>query len=139
MKSKKFNPMMTRVKRAEFNIGWFYDPVYRANVELLWPVNGKQVSRYIKRRYGIDHDTGDSFGAKCIEIYNDERDVNIICLRAWNPRRASDISILAHEVFHCAEHILGRRDVRLHADFCTEPYAYLIESIMRRCLYLLKP
>lgn len=134
--------MMKRVRDRKIgcNVGWFYDPTYRANVELIWPVTGDMVSAYVKKRCGIDYPIDQAFGAKCVEVLTDNGDthLNIVCLTEWNLKDASDVAMLAHEVFHCAEHILSRRGIDLVSKVTTEPYAYLIESIMRRCLYLLE-
>ena len=106
-------------------------------MEIIWPVNAAQVARHIKVRHKMEHDPHDTFGAKLVTIdRKDGTDVQIICLRTFDSGDPSDIAMLAHEVFHCADHILARRGVELQKG-TTEPYAYLIESIMRRSLNLL--
>jgi hypothetical protein len=117
--------------------GWFYDETWRANIEVLWPVDGKAVSAHIKRRHGTIYKTDDDFSAKCVEVIDgDGADTNIICLRWWPKKpRPTHYAMLAHEAFHAAEHILSNRGVSL-VPGTTEPYAYLIEGIVRRSLLL---
>ena len=127
-----------RSKFAPHWVGGFYDETYRANVDIIWPVRAVHIAGYVKRRTGItDYKLDDDFGAKTVECCNPEGgEINIICLRTWSLNDPRDVAMLAHEVFHVAEHILSRRNITLTSGQ-TEPYAYLIESIMRRCLTLL--
>lgn len=140
---KKYNAFPNRIRMVRRFVyghfaGWFYDDTYRANIDIIWPVTGEQVSTYIKRRYKMSYESEGDFGGKCIELRHPTgSDVNIICLKAWNSKDPIDLSILTHEVFHTAEHILSKRGVRL-TESSTEPYAYLIESIMLRSLIILK-
>lgn len=129
-----------RSKTKDHWVGWFFDETYRENIDIIWPVNQKQVSAYIERRYGLvaeKDDPSDTFGAMCSNIIMDDgTGGQIISLRGWDASCPKDVSMLTHEVFHCADHILGKRGMPLTAG-STEAYAYLIESIMRRCLILL--
>ncbi len=127
-------------------IGWFYDPTYRSNIYVMWPEPGKKlttehVNDFIRKKFNKKDGPALSdspFGAKTVELYHNGMQVNLICFHEW-PKKpcAMDYSFLAHEAFHCAEHILAVRGVSLHTQVSTEPYAYLIESIVRRCLDLI--
>lgn len=118
---------------------WFYDEVYRANVDLIWPVNGPKVEAFIKERFGVKYKCPKDFGAKVVEMNHDVRGFNhqVICLRSFTSGDPVDHSFLAHECFHAAEHILSKRGIDLISEATTEPYAYLLESLVRRCLILL--
>jgi hypothetical protein len=118
--------------------GWFYDETYRSNIDLIWPVSKRQVEQFMKYRFDVEYKCQVHVGARVIEYTNNGKgpDHQIICLHEWDRRDSTDVSFLAHECFHAAELILSRRGVLL-GEFTTEPYAYMIESLMRRCLILL--
>lgn len=121
--------------------GWFYDETYRSNIDVIWPVNLKQVDAFVKWRYGIEPNRNEqpTFGAKYVEITKSNgMQANIICLAEW-PRipDATDYSFVAHECFHATDHILARRGLPLQSYVSSEAYAFLLESIVRRVLTLL--
>ena len=117
--------------------GWFYDETYRENIDLIWPVDAKKITAFMKHRFGVDYSRDNEFGASVVELMNQDKGHHqIICLREWNRADPRDVSMLAHECFHVAEHILSKRGIVL-GDCTAETYAYILESIMRRCLILL--
>lgn len=119
---------------------WFYDETYRENIDLIWPVDEKQMIRFMKDRFDIAYKPEKEFGATCLMINKGSgASHQLICLHEWDRTDNTDLSFLAHEAFHAAEHILSIRGIELLPDNRTtaEAYAYLIESIMRRCLILL--
>jgi hypothetical protein len=118
--------------------GWFYDETWRANIEIIWPVTGAMVSKYLKARHGADYSVSNEFAAKCVELLDAQgAETNVICLQWWPAKPGpKHYAMLAHEVFHAADHVLSKRGVEL-GRYTTEPYAYFIESITRRCLTLL--
>jgi hypothetical protein len=127
-----------RVYRNRHWYGWFYDETWRANIEIIWPVDSRKVAAHIKKNHNTDYETDDDWSAKCVEILSPQgAETNLICLRHWssNPKPGMRGN-LAHEIFHATEHILSARSTRLTKD-TTEPYAYLTESITRRCYELL--
>ena len=116
---------------------WFYEETYRENFGLIWPVNDRRIVAFVKNRFSIDYARkDDEFGASVVEVRTTKGHHQVICLREWDRIDPRDVSMLAHECFHAAEHILSKRGIAL-GDFTTEPYAYMVESIMRRCLILL--
>lgn len=118
--------------------GWFYDETWRTNIEIIWPVSGRQVSAYLNREHRAAYKVNDDFGAKCIELMDPEgRETNVICLRWWAAKpRPAHYAMLTHECFHAVEHVLSARGVALKKD-STEAYAYFMEGVVRRCLILL--
>ncbi len=132
---------MKRVRHKGHWHGWFYDETYRADVDVIWPVNLQQVNSFIKEKHGIEPsaEEQETFGAKCVEVTMPNGvQVNIICISEW-PRKpdAMDYSFVCHECFHAADHILARRGLPLRAYVSSEAYAFLIESLVRRVLTLL--
>jgi hypothetical protein len=126
-----------RKRHNDHWFAWFYDETWRCNIEIIWEVNGKQVSRFIKDRHGLDYTTNDGFGAKCVELMSDGVETNIICLQWWpKKKRPTHYAMLSHEIFHATDHVLSARGQRLTRD-STEPYAYTMEGFMRRALTLL--
>lgn len=129
-------PRMSRCHRHGHYTGWFWCATWRANIHVIWPVTPKQVRDYISRTFKIESDNNAEFGAKCIEIFqNGVQTAHVIAISKWTGDEF-DHGALAHEAFHCAEHILSERGQRLTRD-STEAYAYLIQEIMDHCLQLI--
>lgn len=127
---------MTRVRKHGHYTGWFWSTSWRANIHVIWPVTPEQVNAYIKRTFKIELDDNSPFGAKCIEILQDDiQTANILAFYKWDGDEF-DHGALAHEAFHCAEHILTERGQRLTKD-STEAYAYLVQEIVDRTLQII--
>lgn len=123
-----------------FNAGWFHDECWRASVHVIWPVGPEEMRNYIRYQFGLDWDPGTGEpGGRCIEVVgkNGLGCANIIALRDWDPTSPSSVSILAHEAFHAAEHILSDRATPHKESVTSETFAYLIESIVRRSMEIL--
>ena len=115
----------------------FYDEVWKANVWLVWPAKNAQIVKIIRRDLGMKWEPpdADTWAGKCLLIEPKRRgSVQMIVLRGWSLSPES-ISTLAHECFHAAEYILSGKVE--HCDATSECFAYLTDSIMRRCLRLL--
>lgn len=132
----KVPPLMTRVHKHGHYTGWFWSTSWRANVHVIWPVTPEQVNAYIKRTFKINSDDNHEFGAKCIEIYRDGvQKANVLAFAQWAGDEF-DHGALAHEAFHCADHILSARGQPLTKD-STEAYAYLVQEIVDRTLQII--
>lgn len=125
--------------KRKINYAWFRDNTYRAGIVLCWPVNNEDLTYLIKDLYNLDYGNIKDFAARCSEIVdnNDCEICNIISLRDWvfNPRW---ISYLTHECVHCARHIFVQRNINYNSNDGDEPFAYFVESLVRRCLDILK-
>lgn len=114
---------------------WFYDEAWKQNVYLLWNVRGDAaLQKFIKKRFKLDYEPGkDTWDGRCLQVLTkDNGRAMVIALKKWEgtPRWHSTLS---HECFHAAEWILRIRDVP-HCEATSEVYAYLTESLIRRCL-----
>ena len=116
-----------------------FDPCWSASVWLVWPATNATLDAFIKRQFGIDEKTKDGgFLGRSVEITDNGGDEisTVIALAGWrgSPR---DHATLAHECLHAAHNILSRRGVPFdeHTDEC---YCYLMDSLVRRCLEILK-
>jgi hypothetical protein len=119
------------------NEGFIYDETWRANVHLLWPATPEVLSRYMKKRHGIDHAIEGPFAGRCLEIQDPELTSGgqVIALRAWK-WTPTWIAVLAHELDHCTNWILWARGLKCVPE-SEEAFCYLKEALMRRCLELL--
>lgn len=131
------------MKRKRFGKHWaayFEDDVYRVRIEVLWPVTAKQIKSYVEHYYPeVQYDDMRPFAAKCVKFdTKGGTHVEIICLAEWGSKLDEyDYSFLAHECFHATSHILTRAGMQLEDFVSSEAYAFLMESIMRRCLVAL--
>lgn len=127
------------MKRVRINGHWFgafWCDVYHCNFDIIWPVNGRLVSKFMRENYGLRRPVDDDFGAECFEVKPKTGGYgNLICMRSWHGKHG-DIANLAHEVFHAVDHTLRSRDIKPRR-WNSEPYAYMIESVMGRYLDLL--
>lgn len=130
---------MKRVRFKNHWHGWFYDETYRANVDVIWPVNAKQIAEFTKHRYSIPLEESQPFGAKCVNVTEGNgRQTQLICLAKWPLRPdAHDHSFLAHECLHAVSNILDRRGMPLVPHASIEAYTFLLESLVRRCLQVM--
>lgn len=117
--------------------GYFYDDCWRANLHLVWPATSEVQSAYIKKVFGIDYKRPGVWDGRCTEVLDmeDAAVAHVIFLRGWS-LKPSWIAALSHEAFHATEQILSKRGMRLGNE-SSEAYAYLIESIVQRCMEIL--
>jgi hypothetical protein len=119
--------------------GWFRDEVYQANVYLLWPFGRRflpfrDTAGYFKRSHQfIPNNLDDTPDGRCISIPG--RGV-VIFLSRWRGT-PEDHSTLSHEVFHAVSYILDPRGIPYCPGESNEPFAYLLDSLHRRCLQMI--
>lgn len=140
---KKLPPQYT-VQRITPSVraAWFHEECYDKPIHLLWcvgkPFTPESYSAALHQVHGIvyPHD-GDLPLAQCFEnLQGEHRAIIITLAEPWKPN-ARMISTLAHEAFHATEIITLRRGVVGVPNQCSEAHAYLLDSIVRRCLNLL--
>jgi hypothetical protein len=120
--------------KTKINEGWFYDECYRANINIIWPVNPDQLSAYIKKRFKIDYAKEEIFGGRAIEIEKDGYTQGDMLIALSNWKNTPDwLACLAHECNHLTNWILWRRGMKCLPE-SEEAFCYLHESIFRRCL-----
>jgi hypothetical protein len=117
---------------------WFFEPCYRENVHVIWPVNEAQRRAFVNAHANGDRvhwntprpEDDDSWGGRAAEY----EDSHVIALRAA-PSPEALYGRLVHEVFHVTANVLTARGVEFvnERDAHNEPYAYLIESLFRTC------
>lgn len=117
------------MKRATFMVD-----VYSIRVHLLWDVNSRQISKFVRDNVDSRYRYAGRFAGVCIVFRGG--DTATIGLRSWRGS-ARDTAVLAHEVFHATSWIMRDSGVKLCAA-TEENFAYLHESIMVRCLKKLK-
>ena len=129
---------MTRRRINGHFAAWFYEETYRENIDLIWPVDNPKVTAFMKSRFNIKYKSTFEFGGRVVELDNPPHGHHqVICLGVWSRHPdPTDLSFVSHECFHAAENILSKRAIPLVDDSC-EAYAYLLESLVRRCLVLL--
>jgi len=119
--------------RAELQLGQFYDECWQSNIYLLWPCNVEQLNAFTGRNFGCqDSLAGDEFAGWCVNFKTVRASGQVIALREWNGGTPEDIATLTHECFHAAEYILEGKVG--HSDATSEVFAYLLGSLVRRCL-----
>lgn len=132
-------PVMSKRVRFEPGVyeGWFYDSCWRANVHLIWPATPEVLSRFIKKRFGVDYAKQEPFSGRCVEIEDDELTSGgqVIALHHFE-MTPEWLGVLAHEVQHCTNWILWARGIKCVPE-SEEAFCYLQESIFRRSLELL--
>lgn len=115
------------------NVGWFYDETWRQNIYLLWPVlSASDFTKFIRRQFRQVYEGIDGFDGRCLNVPTRNGFQIVIGVRSVKLTPEA-ISTLAHECFHAAEYILEARCVP-HSEATSEVYAYLTDSIVRRCL-----
>lgn len=116
---------------------WFFDPTYRENIHVLWPVNDEQLTAYVAKRICPKQpyvSEGETWGGRTLQAKVDGHNHTIIAFRKFDGS-SFDCACIAHEAFHAASDILDARG----ADFCRGPnasnehYAYLLERIYLMC------
>lgn len=117
--------------------GWFYDECWRANIHLLWPATPEVLSRYMKKRFGIEYGKDAPFSGRCVEVEDEDLTSGgqVIALHSFK-LTPEWLAVLAHETQHCANWILWARGIKCLPE-SEEAFCYLQESIFKRCLKLL--
>jgi hypothetical protein len=123
------------VRAHRFWTGWFEEPVYSATVQVCWDVDTKGMESYIARtfpEYVGAIPRLDPWCAWSLELSDKQHELYLICLRKfqWTP---DDIGTLAHECLHTTASMLRSRGLSFNKQ-TEEAYAYLHDSLVRRCL-----
>jgi len=115
---------------------YFFEETWNCALWLVWPVQNKELDKFISQNFGIKDRTSDGgFSGRFVEVYMDENEVDewagVIALRQWRgtPR---DYSVLAHECLHAVRWFLKRRGIDLSGK-TEETYCYFLDSLVRRC------
>lgn len=116
-----------------------HDECWAIDLWLIWPAGVAEVDYFLRRQFGIEERTKDSgFVGRFVEVLENNGDETggVIALRRWK-RDPYHISILVHECLHATHFFLDRRGLTM-TDDTDEAYAYLLDSLTRRCLEVLK-
>ena len=115
----------------------FREECYNVSIILVWPVDAPALCAFLKKRLPdadiTDICDGEEEFAGWCSIYDKH---HVIALGHWD-NGVIDTSILSHECIHCALHILLERSIEINEDN-HEPLAYLQDSLLRRCLTVLR-
>lgn len=122
----------------------FHDPVYNFTVHLLWESDGPQSAAYMRTNFPeveVDKtDEDDEWGGRHMMLEfsraGKNHEIHLVMLREFQGT-IEDISVLAHELLHATHDVLYSRGLRL-TDDTVEAFAYLHDSLVRRCLEALK-
>lgn len=98
-------------------------------VHLLVPATTEQTNEYVQKVFGGDAEEPECFSA----IAFTGLEHAVIAFHKPFRRTPQDLGLLAHEVFHVASQSLLLREIPLNKD-TQEAFAYLMGSLMRRCL-----
>jgi hypothetical protein len=123
--------------RRKMRVHGFYDECWKANVWLIWPCDQAALNAYAATHFHGDlQGDDDEWYGKCLKTDTTDRagTIQVIVLRNFE-MTPECISTLAHECFHAAEYILEGKVA--HSNDTSEVFAYLTDSIMRRCLRIL--
>lgn len=107
----------------------FREETWDITVHLLVPVTAEQTKAYVEKIFGGDDgDPGSFHGVTFTSLEH-----TVIALNEPFRRTPEGIGLLAHEIFHAASQSLLLREIPLN-DTTQEAFAYLMGSLMRRCL-----
>lgn len=116
-----------------------HDECWAIDLWLIWPAGSADVNHFLRCEFGIEEKTKDSaFVGRFVEVLESNGDEHggVIALRQWK-RNPYYISVLVHECLHATHWFLNRRGLTM-TDDTDEAYAYLLDSLTRRCLEVLK-
>ncbi len=108
------------------------DRCWGISVHLIWPVDRLKAAAYIRSDLGIEYDGMDDeweglqLGFRATDF--------VICFREME---GDVVPLLVHECFHVVESALVARGC-LHTGETNEAWAYLLDSLVRRLLPLLR-
>lgn len=116
---------------------YFFDPIYKASVHVIWPCTKDQSNAYCDMQLEqANRRVKEAAAGSCYDIEADSGvKLNVIALAQW-PSNRRMLETLCHESFHCAEFIMQRVAIS-HCDETSEAWAYLLDSIFGRCLDIL--
>lgn len=112
----------------------FTDEVYGSRILLVWDTTPEAFANLIRRKFDKTYDGDSDFEGRCIG-YTRPCHTVVVCIPKWR-RSSHGISVLVHELFHATENIMRYHDI----DNCpetSEPWAYFLDSLVRRCLEVL--
>lgn len=137
MKAKKLPSQNTRSEHPDgYSYGWFYDPVYEANIHFIWDAEQGTLTKYTKEIFNTDVDEGRVAFGRCVRIeHSDGRQSIIIAIS--KSQGVAFFQALAHECLHATFYILINAGMKL-SDDSDEAYCYLHDSIVKRCLDMMK-
>lgn len=118
-------------------IASFHDPVYNFTVHLLWDVNNDGLNEYLKTNFPDEEVPGgedDWCGCHAPLRSQTEppHEVHVVALQKLEMDPAC-LAVLTHEIVHVTHDVLHPRGLRCKPS-TIEAYAYLHDSLMRRCL-----
>lgn len=114
---------------------WFWEECWRENIRLIWPVKNDQTIAYVRETFGVEFEPDHCAEGRCLEVEPVGRvgsGAQVICLSDWKNDSKWN-SVLAHECFHAACHILNTTGVKFIKGGPNEHHAYLMERLIRRC------
>lgn len=112
----------------------FFDETWDAEFWLVWPVQNKELDRFLERTFGIKDKTTDGpFTGRFITIREDDDEelAGVIGLKQWRST-PEGYSTLVHECLHAVRWFLKNRGIELSGK-TEETYAYFLDSMVRRC------
>lgn len=107
----------------------FRDETWDFTFHVLVGVTAGQTKAYVDKTLDCDSIESDSFYGVTFTALNHA----VIAFSGPFRKTPEGISVLAHEIFHAATQLLVLRDLSLNEE-TQEPFAYLMGSLMRRCL-----
>ena len=131
------------VKPLRYHVGYFHDDTWGFTVHLVVNIDGKRLMEYCKKMFPEDtfefDDSEDWCGRHVMLQFESEKhgyEVHVVALRKfeWTPHW---MSALSHELMHCTHAVLNRRGMTL-SDATMETYCYTLDSLVKRCLEMLK-
>lgn len=109
----------------------FTDEVYGSDLVLVWNTTPEQFRKFVQTRYDKNYDGDSDFVGRCIVVTKPTYTV-LVCIPKWS-RSPYGISVLVHELGHATENIMWFHDID-HCAETSEPWAYFLDSLVRRCL-----
>jgi hypothetical protein len=114
---------------------WFYDEVYQQNIYILETCSAEQLQDFVRKTFHEPkYKSVRCFNGRC--VHRDGKGT-IIALRDKFTFSPVDLGTLSHECFHAVEYIMEERGMRLVHE-TSEAYAYLLGSLVKRSLCLLR-
>ena len=118
---------------------YIHDECWDAELHVIHPATDYDIHRFVKQHFNIkldeQPDPPGSFTARFVEITGDDGSelAGLIALKRRWSGSALDISTLTHELLHAVSWFLRNRGVKF-SEKTEEPYCYLLDSLLRRCL-----
>jgi hypothetical protein len=113
----------------------FYEDCWQMHIHLLRARTCKEAAKTFNTILDVDwkEKEGDYVGRCCMR--EDKPEIGIALIN-WKPD-TKGIAVLVHECFHAVEFIMDYRDTK-HKPHTSEAWAMLLDSLVSRCLVLLK-